>query len=92
MVAVLLNDCTNNIYMAAAKIYTYLMALKYFIHCVVGLGAGNPGMQAPSDDRRGPNRDFDERGGEKSILLVSELDPEVCIYVSVFYFLLILGN
>ena len=78
--------------MAALKMYTYSMALKHFIHCVVGLGAGNPGMQAPNDDRRGPNRDFDERGGEKTILLVSELDPEVCIYVSVFYFLLILGN
>lgn len=44
---------------------------------LIGIGAGNPAFQAPVDDRsHGRDRDFDERE-RKSVLLVSELNPEV---------------
>lgn len=56
--------------------YAFSITLKFYY--VVGIGAGNAGLQGPGDDRRGPIRDFDERGG-KTVLLVSELNAEVCI-------------
>ena len=56
----------------------YTFFTKVLSIYVLGIGAGNPSLQGPSDDRRGPVRDFDERGG-KTVLLVSELNAEVCI-------------
>ena len=52
--------------------------MQYYPHLQLGMGAGNPGIQGPGDDRRGRGRDYDERAG-KSVLLVSELNTEVMI-------------
>jgi hypothetical protein len=45
-------------------------------------------MQGPGDDRRGRNRDYDERAG-RSVLLVSELNTEVMIVCLCFCVFLI---